>query len=221
MPVPDLLGQHVDKANAVVHRALVDWIGRQEAVNIFGTQIGHHLGRRYGADLDVGVGIKSVLGHVVAQQIIVHRVIERHRELEALPVLGIALVLVLDRERDGLAIDVLDRRHRVGDRIGPGAERDGERHRREHVGGVVFLVEGLVADHRPARGLDHLHVQAMLAVEPHRMRHDDRRGAGDRDESDLEVGFLEGGALRKHLGRGLERKELATAPPARSKHQPM
>src|SRR5262249_48990443 len=53
---------------------------------------------------------------------------------------------------------------------------------RKHVGGVVFLVEGLVANDCPAGGLDHLHVQSMLAVETHGMGHDDRRGAGDRDE---------------------------------------
>ena len=31
--------------------------------------------------------------------------------------------------------------------------------------GVVFLVQRLVADHGPARGLHHLHVEAMLVCE--------------------------------------------------------
>ena len=39
-------------------------------------------------------------------------------------------------------------------------------------------------------------------------RHDDRRGAGDRDEADLEVLLLDRPALREHFGRGLEREEL-------------
>ena len=143
------------------------------------------------------VGVEAVLGDVVAQQIIVHRIVERHRELEALPRLRIALVLVLDRERDGLAVDVLDRRRGVGDRIRADAQRDRERHRRQHVGGVVFLVDGLVADHRPAGGLDHLDVEAVLRVEAHRLRHDDRRRAGDRDEADLEVLLLD----RRRLAR--------------------
>ena len=56
-------------------------------------------------------GIEAVLGDVVAQQEVVHRVLEGHGELEALPVLRVALVLVLDVQRDGLAVDVLDRRH--------------------------------------------------------------------------------------------------------------
>ena len=86
--------------------------------------------------------------------------------------------------------------------------RDRDRHRRQHVRGVVFLVDGLVADHRPAGGLDHLDVEAVLLVEAHRLRHDDRRRAGDRDEADLEVLLLDRAALREHLGRGVEREEL-------------
>src|SRR5262249_6434433 len=38
--------------------------------------------------------------------------------------------------------------------------------------------------------------------------HDDRRGAGDWDEADLEILLLERAALREHLGRGLEREKL-------------
>ena len=58
-----------------------------------------------------------MLREIIAQQIIVHRIVERDRELEALPVLRIALVLVLDRKRDRLTVDVLHGRHGVGDRV--------------------------------------------------------------------------------------------------------
>ena len=191
MAVPDLLRQHVDEADAVVDRALVHRIGREEAVDVVGAQVRHHLRRRHRADLDVAVRIEAVLRHVVAQQVVVHRVVERHGELEALPGLRVAPVLVLDRERDRLAVDVLDRGHGVGHRARARAQRDGERHRREHVRGVVFLVQRLVADHRPARGLHHLDVEPVLRVEAHRVRHDDRRRAGDRDEADLELLLLE------------------------------
>ncbi len=143
MPVPDILRQDVDEADAVIDRALVHRIGREEAVDIVGAQVGDHFRRRHRADLDVAVGIEAVLGEVIAQQIIVHRIVERHRELHALPGLRIALVLVLDRQRDRLAVDVLHRRHRVGDRVRAGAHRDRERHRRQHVRRVVFLVEVL------------------------------------------------------------------------------
>ena len=171
-------------------------------------EVRDHLGRRHGADLHVGVRIDAVLGEVVPQQVIVHRIVERHGELEALPAFRITLVLVLHGERDRLAVDVLDRRHRVRDGVRADAERDRERHRRQHVRGVVFLVERLVADDGPTGGLDHLHVQALLGVEAHRRRHDDRRRAGDRDEADLEVLLLERSALREGVGRGADRQEL-------------
>ena len=77
--------------------------------------------------------------------------------------------------------------------------------------GVVFLVQRLVADHRPARGLDHLDVEPVLRVEAHRLRHDDRRRAGDRDEADLEVLLLDRPALREHFGRGLRAGRTATS----------
>ena len=75
-------------------------------------------------------------------------------------------------------------------------------------GGVVFLVDGLVADHRPAGGLHDFDVEAVLGIEAQRCGHDDRRRAGDRDEADLEVLLLRRARLGKGLGRGLEREEL-------------
>src|SRR5262245_24923339 len=48
----------------------------------------------------------------------------------------------------------------------------------------------------------------MLAVEAHRVRHDDRRGAGDRNEANLEILLLRRAGLREDLARRLERKEL-------------
>ncbi len=54
MALPHFLRQHVDEADAVEHRALVDRIGRKEAVDIVGAQIGDHFRRRHRADLDIG-----------------------------------------------------------------------------------------------------------------------------------------------------------------------
>ena len=93
MAFPDLLRQHVDEADAVIDRALVHRIGAEEAVDIVGAQVGDHLRRRHRADLHVGVGIDAVLGEIIAQQVVVHRVVERHRELEALPLFGSRLSL--------------------------------------------------------------------------------------------------------------------------------
>ena len=208
MSLPDVLRQHVEEAHAVEHGALIHRIGPEEAVDIIGAEVRHHFRRRHGADLDVLVGIEAMFGDVVAQQIIVHRIVERHRELHAFPRLRIALVLVLDCECDGLTIDVLDRRRGIGDRIRAYAERNGDRHRRQHMGGVIFFVDGLVADHRPAGSFDHVDVETVLLVEAHGLRHDDRRGASDRNEADLKIFLLDGAVLREHLGRCSEREEL-------------
>ena len=173
------------------------------------------------ADLDVGVGIEAVLRHVVAQQVVVHRVVERHRELEALPLLRIALVLVLDGQRDGLAVDVLDRRHACR---GPGssptpiviASGIGE----SMWAASYSLLMVLSRIDGPAGGLDHLDVEAVLAVEAHRVRHDDRRGAGDRDEADLEVLLLRRGGLGEHFRRQSRAGRTARSPPVPSRRRP-
>jgi hypothetical protein len=207
MAVPQLLGQEMDEAHAIVDGTLIERVGAEVAVDVVGTQVGDHLGRRHGADRDVPVGVEPVLGHVVSQQIIVHRVVEGNGEAEALPLLGIALVLVLDCQGDGLAVDVLDGRHGPRDGVGADTQRDRKRHRRKHVRGVVFTGQRLVADDRPAGRLDHFDVQALLAIEAHGVGHDDRRGAGDRDEADLEVLLFEHPTLGEGLARRSQRQD--------------
>ena len=86
----------MDETDAVVDGALIEWVRAEEAIDVVGSQIRHHFGRRHSPDLDVGVGVDPVLGHVVAEQIVVDRIVEGDGKLEALPGLGIALVLVPD-----------------------------------------------------------------------------------------------------------------------------
>src|SRR5947207_52037 len=126
MAIPDILRENMDESDAVIDGALVHRVGREETINVVGTQVRDHFGRWNGADLDVLVGIEPVLREVIAQQVIVHRIVERHCELEALPGLRVALVLMLDGERNRLPVDVFNRRHRVGNRIRARAERDCE-----------------------------------------------------------------------------------------------
>ena len=57
--------------------------------------------------------------------------------------------------------------------------------------GVIFLVDHLVADQCPARSLGHFNIQALLAVKAQRVRHDEWRGAGDGNETDLEIGLFQ------------------------------
>src|ERR1700730_17645191 len=61
----------------------------------------------------------------------------------------------------------------------------------------------------PAGGLYNLDVESMLGIEAHRVRHDDGRRAGNRDEAALEIlRFPRPRTLREQLGRSLEREEL-------------
>src|SRR5262249_50526547 len=60
----------------------------------------------------------------------------------------------------------------------------------------------------PTRGLDDLDVQALLLIEAHGLRHDDRRCAGDRNKADLEIFFLDRAGSGENFGRGLQWKEL-------------
>ena len=86
--------------------------GAEEAVDVVGAQVRDHLGRRHDADLHVRVRIEPVLGEVVAQQVVVHRIVEGHGELEALPAASDrACPCASIAQRDRLAVDVLDRRH--------------------------------------------------------------------------------------------------------------
>ncbi len=105
-------------------------------------------------------------------------------------------------QRDGLAVDVLHRRHDERHGGGTGAHGHGQRHRRQHVRGVVFLVDGLVAGDRPAGRFNHIHVKAILFIKAHGMGHDDGGGTGDGDKADIQLGLFQGThfVLNRSLG---------------------
>src|SRR5207245_1688934 len=84
MAGPDVLREHPDEADLLEDRALVERIGPEISVEVTGAQVRDHLRRWHRADLYVLVRIHSGLGQHVAEQEIVHRVIEGHPELEAL-----------------------------------------------------------------------------------------------------------------------------------------
>ena len=196
----------MDKADAVIDRALIEGIGRKEAVDIVRAHVGDHFGGRHGSDLHVLVGINASFREVIAQQIIMHGEIKRNGEFEALPVFGVALVLVLHGERDRLAVDVLNGAERVGNRVRADTHGDGQRHRSQHVRGVVFLVERLVANDRPTGGLHHFNIKAVFLIKAKRVGHNNRRGASDGNKADLQRLLLERPALRKRFCRSANRQ---------------
>ena len=119
-----------------------------------------------------------------------HGVIKRHPKLEALPVLGIAIVFVLQAQGNGLAIDVLNGRHIHGRGIGAEPHADGQGHGRQEMRRVIFLVDHLVANQSPACCFGHLHIQALLAVKAQRVRHDERRSASNWNETNFQIRFF-------------------------------
>ena len=203
MAVPDILRQDMDETDLVVDRALVERFRTEEAVDVPGPHVGDHLGRRRHPQLHVAIRIEPELREVVPQQEVVHRILERNGELEPFPVLRIAIVLVLQCQRDRLTVDVLDRRHPHRLRRRPHPHGNRQRHRRQEVRRIELAVQHLVTHQRPAGCLDQRNVQPLFGIQPHRIGHDQRRCAGDRDETNLEVLLLERrGRLRRH---GLQR----------------
>ena len=173
------------------YTALVERVGRQVAVEVFGAQVGHHFRRRHHTDLNVFIRVQAMLGDVIAQQEVVHGVFERHAEAEALPVFRVALIAVLVVQHDGLPVDVLNGRHDERCGGGAGPHGHGQRHRREHVRGVVFAVQGFIPRHRPAGGFDQLNIQAVAGIKAHGVGHDDGGGAGDGHKADFEFALFQ------------------------------
>ena len=127
-----------------------------------------------------------------------HGVIKGHTKLKALPVLRIAVVFVLQTQGNGLAVDVLNGGHIHGRGVGTEPHADGQRHGRQKVRRVIFLVDHLVANQGPARRFGHFHIQALLAVEAQGVRHDEGRGAGDWNETNLQVWFFKRSFFLRH-----------------------
>ena len=180
----------MNEAHAVKHGTLVERLRAQKTVDVALFQLGHHFGRWHHFQLHIGIGVEAVLGQVVAQQQVVDGELERDAQLHALPFFGVAVVLVLQAERDGLAVGVLDGGHMHARCRRTQAQRHGQRHGRQEVGGIELAVQHAVADGPPARRLHELHVQPLLFVQAQRVGHDERGGAGDGNEAQLEVFFL-------------------------------
>ena len=70
--VPELLGKHVDEPHAIEHGPLIYRIRGEEAVNVVGPHVGHHLRRRHRTNLYVLVRVQAGFCQVVTQQVVVH-----------------------------------------------------------------------------------------------------------------------------------------------------
>ena len=128
--------------------------------------------------------------------------------LNPFQILRIAPVLVLDMQHDGVAVDVLE----AGNiRIGRGRS-DAERHRQgkcqNDVGSIELGIDQFIADQRPSRRSNQVDVEALALILAHGMRQQQRRGAGDRNEADVEFGLFRLARLLRQGLAGLERKQF-------------
>src|SRR5207237_10700795 len=114
--VPEITGQIIDKASIFVHSTLVKRVRSQVAVDVPGLQVSHHLRRGHNADLNILVRMDTALSQEISEKVIVHGEIERHAEPESLHISGRLYALVFDVQGDGLAVDILHRRHVKGGR---------------------------------------------------------------------------------------------------------
>ena len=71
-----------------IHGALIERIRGEIAVDVARSQVRHHLGRRHDANLHVLIGMDAAFGEEIAQQKIMHRVVEGDAELKAFHVLA-------------------------------------------------------------------------------------------------------------------------------------
>ena len=234
MVLPDALRGFRGEADLVVDRAVVPRLADAEAVHVADAHVGHHLRRRHDDRLHVLERIDAVGGEPVVDPHRVRAGGERLRERvlalllvdERLQLRAVrrAFVLQLVRQRDRLAVVVEAHQH------GHVLLRTADAHLHavdeavQHVRGVEFAIDELVA-HRGPRGFLARHdLDAVLLVELHHRRHDHRRAVGERNEADLH--FLLLGrvrALRPGAGadRGIDERHQrarggrAEQPPAR------
>ena len=218
MAIPQIFGERMDESHLFKHSALIEWIRAEEAINVASAQIRHHFCRWHHAQLHIGIRIQARFSQVIAQEKVMNAVLKRNRKLKTFPVFWITVFFVTQAHGDRLPVDVLNGGHIHRRCVRPQPQADGQRHGAQEMRGIVFFVDHLVADQRPARRLGHLYIQALLVVEAQRVRHDEGRGAGDGDEANLEVFFLQRililrhglhRANRQHAGNGCHRGFLA------------
>ena len=193
---PDVLRGHGGEADAVHDRAVVPRLADAEAVHVADAHVGHHLRRRHGDRLDVLHRIDAVRRQPVVQPHGVGAGREGLGEGVVLFLLGDqcgqaravdrALVPQLVGKRDGLTVMV--QAHQVGHVLlrPADAKLDAVDQAVQHVGGVEFAIDQLVAHRSPRGFLGRDDLDAVLLVEFHHRGHDHRGAVGQRDEADAD-----------------------------------
>jgi hypothetical protein len=90
------------------------------------------------------------------------------------------------RKRDGVAVQVQDQARHAIACAGAQPKSGGEGHHGQRMCGVQITVKNLVANRGPARFTAQLNIEIVFGEQPKLLRHDERRGIDERDESDTE-----------------------------------
>ena len=210
------------KPTPSIHRALADVVGREEAVDVVGAQVGDHFRRRHRAQLHVACRDRgrarrdnSAADNCASNSRTEWRTsCPSSSSDRACPCASwqgrcaCPLMFSIAGTVNGIAVEPSPSEIAIG------------------IGASMWaasysLLMVLSRIDRPAGGLHHFDVEAVFGIEAERCGHDDRRRAGDRDEADLEVLLLRRAGLREDLGRGLDREESARSRRARSTRRPI
>ena len=208
MSGPYIPGKHENEPGLLVHGALIEGIGRQKAVDVSGLEIRHHFGRGKNAYLYFRIGIHTAFGKIIAQQQIMHGIVEGNGKDESLHILGGMDVLMIHAQRQSLSVHIFQSRRDERLLGRAQTERHGNGHGGKHLGVVRLPGYRPVAYHGPAGSLVGLSLRkAVFLIKAHGMSHDYGRAAGKRHEAYLHILLFYGayGIKRHGLGR-IQRK---------------
>ena len=215
--LPDVMPADGDPADAERDRLLVPRLADAVAVDHVARQMGDHVRRRHDGKAHVAVGIEAARGQPEAQQVIMRGEGEDRRQSQRRAAGGAAaaddggqgatiergtfgqgiagefrggfLDLAPQRLRqgDGVAVEVEGHggNHRRADAVDP--ERCGERHGRQHLGGIEQADRHLVADRRPRRLAPDLDFKSLPLECTERLGEHDRRAIDQGDDSQRQL----------------------------------
>ena len=184
---PEILGKDMNEASVRGDWNLVERLGGKDPVDPTLLQVIGHVGRRHFLDRDIRQGIQTVLGQIVAEQVVVHGEPIGHTKGEASHVVNVFDSQVLHSQRQRLPVGVLYRCQLDLALLAIDAEVAGERHGREHVCRHDLLVSHELLDAAPARRGPQVDVQPVLFEDALCMGEDERGRAEDRNEGDIDL----------------------------------
>ena len=190
MARPNVPGKAIDEAQVLLDDDLVERLRREDPVDPTLFKIERHPRWRNLSNDHVLGGIHPMLRQPMTQQVIVHREKIGHTESEPLHFCCVANAKVLLRERDRLAVDILDHAHADWSLDAVNSHCTGKRHRHQHVRGIDEAVNQQFLDAAPAGGQLQLHRKPLPGEETVAVCVQQRRRANDGFKGDPQFRLL-------------------------------